>query len=145
MNTNQKKYNIERFYGEHRRWYGTALQEIRNGQKISHWIWFIFPQLSFLGRSNTAVYYGIESAEEARQYYNDEYLGKSLREITAALLKCEATDPVEVMGRPDDLKLRSSMTLFYEVTGDKLFADVLEKFYEGKGDMATLSFLGKGR
>ncbi len=138
----ERKYDIERFYGEHRLCYEMALREIKNGQKINHWIWFIFPQLKNLGYSPNAQLYGMQSKEEARQYYEDEYLGRSLKEITAALLECKSDDPVEVMnGSTDAKKLRSSMTLFYEATGDKIFSDVLDKFYGGKRDGRTLSYL----
>lgn len=136
-----KAYNIERFYYEHKMYYDTALSEIKRGKKFSHWIWYIFPQLKALGRSEKAIYYGIENAEEARAYYNDEYLGERFREICCALLECKSSDPLEVMGYPDNLKLCSSMTLFYIATGDELFRYVLDKFYAGRQDEQTVSFL----
>ena len=137
----EKKYDIERFYSAHKEFYYIALREMKNGYKINHWIWFIFPQLRILAHSEKATYYGIENADEARQYYEDPYLGESLREITAALLSCKSDDPVQVMDYPDNLKLQASMTLFYEATGDSLFSDVLNKFYDGKRDESTLSYL----
>lgn len=136
-----QNYNIERFYKEHKEYYDDALREIKRGKKRSHWMWYIFPQLKFLGRSQTAVYYGIENIEEARAYYNDAYLGEKLREISVALLECESDDAFEVMGYPDNLKLFSSMTLFYLATNDEIFKYVLDKFYGGKQDDATASFL----
>lgn len=136
-----QNYNIERFYKEHKEHYDDALREIKRGKKRSHWMWYIFPQLKFLGRSQTAVYYGIENIEEARAYYNDAYLGEKLREISVALLECESADAFEVMGYPDNLKLCSSMTLFYLATNDEIFKYVLDKFYGGKQDDATASFL----
>lgn len=139
-----KKYDIERFYREHRLYYDFALREMQNGRKVNHWIWFIFPQLKIFGNSFNSQYYGMQDAEEARQYYEDEYLGGSLREITVALLGCKSDNPVEVMGgHTDAKKLRSSMTLFYEATGNELFMHVLEKFYGGKKDSATVSYLKK--
>lgn len=79
----------------------------------------------------------MENAEEAKAFYEDDYLGANLREICKALLECESNDALAVMGYPDNLKLCSSMTLFYLATGDKLFADVLDKFYDGKQDEVT--------
>ncbi len=141
-----RNYNIDRFYREHRLYYDTALREMKNGRKVNHWIWFIFPQLRFLGRSHNARFYGMEDKQEARLYYEDEYLGRCLREITYALLECKSDDPVVVMGgngsgNIDAKKLQSSMTLFYEATGDELFAYVLDKFYDGKKDEETVSYL----
>lgn len=130
-------YNIERFYDVHKAYFDIALREIQSGRKQSHWMWFIFPQLKSLGRSQNAIYFGVENAEEAKLFYEDEYLGANLREISKALLECESSDAFEVMGYPDNLKLCSSMTLFFLATGDKLFADVIEKFYDGKRDEVT--------
>ena len=131
--------NISRFYEPHRQFFDTALDEIKSGRKQSHWMWYIFPQLKTLGYSSTAVYYGIENTEEAKEFYNDCYLGKNLREICRALLECESNDALEVMGYPDNLKLCSSMTLFYQATDDELFALVLKKFYNGEQDSLTLN------
>lgn len=131
--------NINRFYEPHKQFFDIALKEIKSGRKQSHWMWYIFPQLKSLGYSSTAVYYGLENTEEAKEFYNDGYLGKNLREICHALLECESNDPLEVLGYPDNLKLCSSMTLFYHATKDELFADVLEKFYGGKQDELTLN------
>lgn len=136
-----KDYFIERFYCEHKLNYETALREIKNEKKYFHWIWYIFPQLKILGSSAKAVLYGIEDAEEARLYYNDAYLGEKLREICQALLECKSDNPFEILGYPDNLKLQSSMTLFYIATGDGLFKKVLDKFYGGKTDDKTVSFL----
>ena len=134
-------YNIERFYNEHKLNYDIALREMRREKKYSHWIWYIFPQLQALGRSEKAIFYGIRSADEARAYYNDEYLGKCFREICQVLLETVSDDPYEIMGYPDNLKLQSSMTLFYIATGDELFKMVLDKFYDGKQDEVTVSIL----
>jgi uncharacterized protein (DUF1810 family) len=92
--------------------YEQALAEIRNGRKLSHWMWFIFPQMEGLGFSETACYYGIRGLGEAKEYLADATLGPRLREICAALFKLDTDDSQRVFGSPDDLKLRSSMTLF---------------------------------
>lgn len=134
-------YNIERFYDVHRIYYEDALNEIKSGRKQTHWMWYIFPQLKTLGRSYKAIYFGMENAEEAKLFYNDNYLGENLREICRALLECNSNDALEVMGYPDNLKLCSSMTLFYIATNDGLFADVLNKFYGGKQDGLTEMYL----
>ncbi|MDR0906984.1 MAG: DUF1810 domain-containing protein [Oscillospiraceae bacterium] len=112
--------------------YERALAEVRAGVKRSHWMWFIFPQLEELGRSETAKFYGVQGLREARAYLADDVLGSRLREICAALLELGTCDPHEVFGSPDDLKLRSSMTLFALAAPDEpLFPVVLEKFYDG--------------
>ena len=132
-------YNISRFYEPHNQFFGIALEEIKAGRKQSHWMWYIFPQLKTLGYSSTAVYYGLENTDEAKDFYDDSYLGENLKGICRALLDCKSSDPLEVFGYPDNLKLCSSMTLFYCATQDKLFADVLQKFYDGKQDNLTLN------
>ena len=136
-----KDYFIERFYCEHKLNYETALKEIKNGRKESHWIWYIFPQLKGLGSSAKSTLYGIENAEEARLYYEDAYLGEKFREICQALLECKSNSPLEVMGYVDAFKLQASMTLFYIATGDELFKKVLDKFYEGKQHPQTVGCL----
>lgn len=136
-----KSYNIDRFYYEHKLYFDSALSEIKQGKKRTHWIWYIFPQLKVLGSSEKAIYYGMECSQEARDYYNDPYLGESLRKICRALLECASSDPDEVMGYPDNFKLQSSMTLFYMATEDELFQKVLDKFFEGRVDPQTVGCL----
>lgn len=131
--------NISRFYEPHKLFFDIALMEIKAGCKQSHWMWYIFPQLKSLGYSHNAIFYGLEDAEEAKEFYNDSCLGRNLREICHALLECKSNDALELMGYTDNLKLCSSMTLFYYATKDELFADVLEKFYGGKQDELTLT------
>ena len=133
--------NISRFYEPHRQFFDTALDEIKSGRKQSHWMWYIFPQLKTLGYSSTAVCYGLENADEAKLFYEDSYLGENLRVICRALLECKSNDPLEVLGYPDNLKLCSSMTLFYQATDDELFALVLKKFYNGEQDSLTLNII----
>ena len=135
-------YNIKRFVKAQEYDYAKALAEIQNGRKQTHWIWYIFPQLKELGRSSTAKYYGIENIEEAVEYLNHPDLGARLKEISEALLSNGKSNPYEVMGDVDGLKLCSSMTLFAEVIGyDSVFGRVIEKYYDGKKDENTVRLL----
>ncbi len=135
---------LERFVKAQAYDYDTALREIRGGRKRSHWMWYIFPQLQGLGFSSTAQYYGIRDLEEAKDYMEHPVLGARLVEISEALLALETSDPSAVMGYPDDLKLRSCMTLFELAAPEQpVFARVLEKYYSGRRDRRTLELLGK--
>ena len=135
-------YEISRFMNAHQTDYQRALTEIKNGKKVSHWMWYIFPQLKGLGRSFTSEYYGIQDLDEAKAYLADPILGKHLIEICNALLSLDTNDATEVMGRPDDRKLKSSMTLFDAATeSSDVFRLVLEKYYNGKKDYRTLEML----
>lgn len=136
-----QQVNLERFQRAHNQYYDKALFEIKSGRKNSHWMWFIFPQIKGLGKSETAQYYTIENREEALTFLMDSVLGDHIREISMELLKINSNDPIAVMGIPDNLKLRSSMTLFYEVSKEKVFYDVLVKFYSGEEDRKTLKIL----
>jgi len=138
------KYNLERFREAQKDDYETALEEIRSGMKLTHWIWYIFPQLKELGYSSTARYYGIDGRGEAEAYLKDDVLRGRLIEISEALLSLDSSDPEEVMGYPDNLKLRSCMTLFeYIAPGIDVFGKVLEKFYSGEKDEKTIELLQK--
>ena len=135
---------LERFYKAQEYDFETALSEIRNGRKEGHWMWYIFPQIAGLGRSAMAEYYAIRSREEAMAYIEDPVLGKRLIEISQALLQVKSDDAEAVMGWPDNLKLRSCMTLFAEVAPEQpVFRNVLEKFYDGEMDGKTLDILKK--
>jgi len=134
---------IERFVKAQEESYGQALAEIKNGCKRSHWMWYIFPQLKGLGRSETARYYGIENRAEATAYLAHPLLGMRLREISGELLKLDFSDARAVLGRPDDLKLKSSMTLFYLVGGNPTFKAVLDKYFDGALDEITVNLLDK--
>ncbi len=124
--------------------YDRALAEIRAGRKQSHWMWYIFPQLAGLGRSETARYYGIRDLSEAAAYLAHPLLGPRLREISAALLELESSDALAVMGSPDHLKLHSCMTLFLAADpAAEVFRQVLDKFYQGRPDGRTLGLLGQ--
>jgi uncharacterized protein (DUF1810 family) len=122
--------------------YQRALAELRNGRKQGHWMWFVFPQVAGLGSSPMAQHYAISSLEEATAYLDHPVLGVRLRDCCAALLDLPSSDPVQVLGHIDALKLRSSMTLFDRAAPDEaIFGRVLEKYYGGEPDEATLSRL----
>lgn len=134
---------LDRFVWYHKTDYKIALSEIKAGEKRSHWIWFIFPQMKGLGHSAFADYFGIESLEEAVAYYAHKTLGKHLREITQVLLSLPETDINKIMPGIDALKLKSSMTLFDLVCPGDIFAEVLAKYYCGEKDELTLAMLRK--
>lgn len=122
--------------------YADALAELRAGRKRSHWMWFVFPQIAGLGSSPMARQYAISGAEEARAYIAHPVLGPRLVECAQALLELDGTHPEAVLGSIDALKLRSSMTLFAEVVPDQpVFAAVLDRYYDGARDEATLQRL----
>ena len=136
-------YDLERFVRAQIGSYETALWEIRRGRKCSHWMCYIFPQIAGLGMSSTAQYYAIQDLQEAEEYLAHPILGPRLREISEELLKLDTDDAYAVFGWPDDLKLRSSMTLFSCAAVDEpLFQQVLDKYYGGEPDEKTLSLLG---
>ena len=132
---------LERFIKAQEMDYAIALSEIKNGRKESHWMWYIFPQIKGLGFSYTAQYYAIQNQKEAEDYLAHPILGERLLEISEALLKIESNDAGRVFGYPDDMKLKSSMTLFYLVSGNDIFQKVLDKFFDGKIDEKTKNLL----
>ena len=135
-------YNLKRFIDTQDDYYEQALSEIKNGRKETHWIWYIFPQLSSLGYSDTAKYYGISGIEEAKEYLNNPTLRKRLLEITEELYKCD-DDIQDILGYPDYLKLQSCMTLFSSADSSiEIFGKVLDKFYGGYKDENTIENLG---
>ena len=145
-------YDVSRFKKAQSHSYEIALSEIREGEKQSHWMWYIFPQLEGLGFSEIAQYYGIKGIAEARAYLADDLLRMRLVGISQALLALDATDATAVMGYPDDLKLKSSMTLFLLAAEDggaryakeaEVFRGVLEKFFEGEMDERTVEICGE--
>lgn len=135
------EYNLTRFIEAQEGVYPTALQEVREGYKRSHWMWFIFPQMRGLGRSYYANFYGISNAEEAKAYLSDPILGPRLRKISEALLELETDDAREVFGGIDSVKLRSSMTLFDAVEPGSVFARVLDKYFNGQRDNRTIKII----
>lgn len=136
--------NLDRFIKMQEKDYENALKEIKNGKKCTHWIWYIFPQLKGLGLSSTADYYGIEDINEAKEYLANEYLKNNLIEISQALLDLNSNNPTEILGYPDDLKVKSCMTLFYYADKSiEVFKKVIDKFYEGKFDSITIKLINK--
>jgi uncharacterized protein (DUF1810 family) len=122
--------------------YEQALGELRRGRKTSHWMWFVFPQVAGLGRSPTAQHYAITGLAEARAYLAHPVLGPRLVDCATALTELPSTDPVRVLGSVDAQKLQSSMTLFAHAAPDRaVFAEVLEKYFDGEQDAATTSRL----
>ena len=132
--------SLERFVVAQERMYPRALEEVRNGRKVSHWIWYIFPQLKGLGTSNNSRYYGLDGIEEARAYLAHPILGARLHEITTIVLESDK-DVDEIFGGIDTIKLRSCMTLFAEIADDNLFAKVLEKHFNNKADRQTTTMI----
>lgn len=134
--------DLERFLIAQQTYYRIALQEIKSGQKRSHWMWFIFPQIAGLGYSETARYYAIKDMGEAKAYMEDYTLSSNLIEISQALLDVDSDDATAVMGWPDNLKLKSSMTLFALAKPEcEVFQKVLDKFFHGKRDQKTIEIL----
>ena len=137
-------YDLSRFLEAQKNSYDTALREIRAGRKRSHWMWYIFPQIRGLGYSAMARHYAIRDLGEACEYVQHPVLGPRLIEISEALLSLDESDPRRVMGSPDDLKLRSCMTLFQSAAPDQpVFGKVLDKFYDGQPDGRTLEILSR--
>jgi uncharacterized protein (DUF1810 family) len=137
---------LNRFLSAQEQDYDHALSEIRSGRKRTHWIWYIFPQIQGLGFSTNAVYYSITDLQEAAAFLKHPVLGPRLVEISRALLPLSSSNPTQVMGSPDDIKLRSSMTLFSMVPGtDPVFGEVLEKFFGGQRDDRTVAIVSTKR
>ncbi len=134
---------LDRFLEAQEHTYPAALREIRAGQKESHWMWFIFPQMRGLGMSDMAYIYGISGRSEAEAYLAHPVLSARLYEITEALLALDESNPNIIFGGIDAVKLRSSMTLFAAVSEDgSVFHQALDKFFGGKADQRTLELLG---
>ena len=135
-------FDLERFVAAQQGLYEGALRELRAGRKTGHWIWFIFPQLAGLGRSEMSRLYGIASLEEARAYIDHPVLGLRLRECVGAVLATSGVTAEQIFGALDAMKVRSSMTLFHRAAPDEpLFAEMLERFYGGVADEATDALL----
>ncbi|MCA0899890.1 MULTISPECIES: DUF1810 domain-containing protein [Microbulbifer] len=135
-------HNLQRFLDTQASCYPEALAEIHAGNKHTHWMWFIFPQIDGLGRSSTARHYAIKSRDEAEAYLAHPILGTRLRECCAALLAVKGRSAHQIFGSPDDMKLKSSMTLFTVVAGQRSeFMQVLQRYYCGELDTVTLELL----
>src|SRR5262245_5025602 len=136
---------LGRFVEAQARDYERALAELRDGRKRSHWMWYVFPQLEGLGSSPTAKRFALRSLDEAKAYLEHPLLGPRLRECAEAVLQVEGRSARDILGSPDDMKLRSCATLFACVSpGDSVFHRVLTKFYGGAPDHRTLQRLGLG-
>jgi uncharacterized protein (DUF1810 family) len=132
-------FNLDRFVFAQKAMYQRVLSELRAGTKLSHWMWFIFPQIKGLGRSPVSIEYAISSREEASAYLKHPILGPRLKECTSLVLLVEGRSIEEIFGSPDDMKFRSSMTLFSEISPDDLiFEKALQKYFGGKPDKLTL-------
>ncbi len=143
ITTNKDPYDLNRFISAQDKIYETVIKELINGKKHTHWMWYIFPQIDGLGKSATSKYYAIKSIEETRQYLNHPVLGKRLLECAEIVIYLEGKSISEIFGFPDDLKLKSSMTLFaYIANPGSIFARIIDKYFEGEKDVKTLDLLG---
>ncbi len=141
--TQHEAFSLQRFVAAQEGVHEQALDELRSGQKIGHWMWFVFPQIDGLGSSEIAHFYAIKSAEEAKAYLRHPTLGPRLLECCEAMLSVQGKTAREILDFPDNLKLRSSMTLFSAVSPpDSAFARVIAKYFEGHPDQRTLEILG---
>lgn len=135
---------LQRFIDAQETSYATALSEIKRGRKQSHWMWYIFPQLQGLGMSSTSQYYGLRDAAEAAEFAKHPLLGPRLLRLCETLLELKSSNATTVMGSPDDIKLKSSMTLFAAVPdANPVFQRVLDKFFQGTQDPNTLRLLNR--
>jgi uncharacterized protein (DUF1810 family) len=136
------KYNLQRFLEAQDRCYETVRDELRAGDKQTHWMWYIFPQITGLGRSGTAQKFALASLEEAKAYLQHPILGPRLRECTQLVMNVEGRSAEQIFSYPDNLKFRSCMTLFMTATSNnELFKAALFKFFEGRPDTVTLDIL----
>lgn len=136
--------SLDKFLEAQSRDYSGALAEICNGRKRGHWIWYIFPQISGLGYSSTSAFYAIQDLEEASDYLQHPVLGSRMIEISKAILGVQGKTANQILGSPDDLKVRSSMTLFNLVpNSDPVFQAVLDKYYNGLPDQKTITIVQK--
>ncbi|MEO6404924.1 MAG: DUF1810 domain-containing protein [Ferruginibacter sp.] len=134
--------DLKRYINAQRTFYSIALAEIKSGRKRSHWMWFIFPQIHCLGSSRTSIYYAIKNIDEAQKYLQHQILGNRLLEISELLLHIEGNNATEFLGTPDDMKLRSSMTLFASLQNTApVFEMVLKKFFNSERDTKTLEII----
>jgi uncharacterized protein (DUF1810 family) len=141
MNTDDT-YDLKRFLIAQDGVYERALAELKEGQKRTHWMWYIFPQIDGLGYSPTAKRYAIRSLEEARQYLSHPVLGKRLLECTEAVVALRGGSVSEIFGYPDDMKFKSSMTLFEQIAGaGSVFSSALDRYCHGERDAKTLRLI----
>ncbi len=132
---------LARFNAPQHQYFKLAVTELKAQKKRSHWMWFMFPQLRGLGKSQTAYLYVIADLNEAKAFLADPYLGNNLRQLCEVLLQVPTNDAKMIFGFPDELKLKSSMTLFAKASNEPIFQAVLDKFFHGKYDQKTLELL----
>ena len=136
--------SLDRFINAQETEYQVALSEVKSGKKRSHWMWYVFPQIEGLGQSETSRRYAIKDLKEAEDFLQHPVVGKRLIEISNELLKLDNDDANDIFGNPDDLKLRSSMTLFSSLTNTHpVFQLILEKFFNGVRDEKTLQLIDR--
>jgi uncharacterized protein (DUF1810 family) len=141
-NSSSDSYNLERFVMAQNSIFKGVLSELQAGTKMGHWMWFIFPQIRGLGRSPTSIEYAISSRDEAQAYLQHPVLGPHLKECTQLVLNVNGRSATDIFGTPDDIKFRSSMTLFAQVSpDDDVFHRALQKYFEGVPDRLTLDRL----
>ena len=135
--------DLSRFIKAQENSYEEALSEIKSGRKKGHWMWFIFPQFKGLGFTETSNYYSIKDLDEAKRYLSHPILGERLKSITKELLALNENNPNKVFGSPDDLKLKSSMTLFaaIDASQENIFNAALDKYFNGQTDNKTLTLI----
>lgn len=138
-------FNLERFVTAQAGVHEQALAELRAGRKRSHWMWFVFPQIAGLGFSSMAQKYAISSLDEARAYLGHPVLGDRLRKCVELVLQVENRSAHQIFGSPDDMKFRSSLTLFSEATGEEVFLRALDEYFDGVPDSATLEIMARSR
>lgn len=134
-------FDLARFVGPQDAMWSRVQAEMAAGRKESHWIWFVFPQIAGLGSSPRSVHFAIRSRDEAKAYLAHPVLGTRLRKITKLVLKVESRSAHDIFGDPDEMKFRSSMTLFDAISPDDIFADALQKYFANERDTATLAKL----
>lgn len=137
----EDKHNLSRFLKAQENAYPIALKELQEGRKRSHWMWYIFPQFKYLGRSYNSKFYGISGIEEAAAYLEHPILGQRIREVSETIFNLPKNNAAEVFGHIDAMKLRSSMTLFDLVSSNDIFARVIDKYFNGHRDSRTLDML----
>lgn len=143
-NNMPKEIDLKRFIDAQETSYQIALAEIKNGRKRSHWMWYIFPQIQGLGFSETSKFYAIKEVSEAEEFLKHPILGSRLVDISKALLALKANNANQIFGSPDDMKLKSSMTLFASLpNANPIFESVLKKFFNGSKDSKTLQVIKK--
>jgi uncharacterized protein (DUF1810 family) len=142
MTSTNDPYNLERFVDAQNPVFKQVCDELRDGRKRSHWMWFIFPQLRGLGNSPTAIHFAISSRQEAEAYWKHPILGQRLEECTRLVNSVEGRSIEQVFGYPNDLKFRSSMTLFANTTSEnEIFRQALQKYFDGEPDRLTIEQL----